>query len=57
MKLFHSVVIVCYALAGFFPHLKESIYFYLHQNELTAYYQKTILTHSQIPYLKHFRFS
>ena len=60
MKLFYSFVIVCYVKLQQVFFLSEknafSFMFYLHQNELTAYYQQTICRDLQIPYLKHFQF-
>ena len=44
------------APTGFFPCRNDCIWFCIHQNELTAYYQQSVHTHSQIRYLKQFRF-
>ena len=40
----------------FLSLLKRILLFYLHQNELIAYYQQTNRIHLQILYSKHFRF-
>ena len=58
-SIYEIVLFYCYRTLSsgrFFPYWNECIYFHLHQNELTTYYQQTSRIHSHIPCLKHFQF-